>query len=75
LIDLPFGAERFIILRRLILRIQVLENQVCFCFPESLRFFGLGQAFAAYSSCGKPCFSDIKPFMPAGELYWARTHR
>ncbi len=30
LIDLPFGAERFIILRRLILRIQVIENQVGF---------------------------------------------
>ena len=75
LIDLPFGAERFIILRRLILRIQVLENQVSFCFSESLRFFGLGQAFTAYSSRGKPCFSDINPFILAGELCWARTHR
>ena len=75
LIDLPFGAERFIILRRLILRIQVLENQVSFCFSESLRFFGLGQAFTACSSRGKPCFSDINPFILAGELCWARTHR
>ena len=53
----------------------MLENQVGFCFSESLRFFRLGQAFTACSSRGKPCFSDINPFMPVGELCWARTHR
>lgn len=53
----------------------MLENQMRFCFYESLRFFLSWDGFFGLFFVQKAMFSGIKPFMSVGEMRWARTHR